>query len=233
MIVVTSRFLAGMFKRPCAVAGSDDHILLTHGTDQLTFLSQRAGDFDVTVISQSQQDGDFDVTVTSLSQRAEDFDVTATKSQPNGSLHVVTNCTHPSVSLDMLTDDDNDILVTFSAVGDVSAKHVTPLTCRVHLTSQPRYVISAVLLEHSLCGGDGGGVFVLLWDKAMRRSWDVCSAWQAPGPDFVMSSNVADLSIEWTEVIHPFNLNISIRAMEKLHEGQLELRYLSATEGEV
>ena len=116
---------------------------------------------------------------------------------------------------------------------DVSARHLTPLTCSVHLTSQPRYVISAVLLEHSLCGGDGGGVFVLLWDKAKRRSWDVCSVWQAPGPDFQASSNVADLSIEWTEVLHPFNLNISIRATEKIHKGQLESRYLSATEGEV
>ena len=73
----------------------------------------------------------------------------------------------------------------------------------------------------------------MLWDKEKRRLWDVCSAWQAPGPDFLTSSNVADLSIEWTEDIYPLNLNISIRAVEKLHEEQLELRYLSVTEGEV
>ena len=210
--------MAGLFKTPWSVTGSEDHISSTYGTKQLTSQSQRAGDFDVTVISQSQQAGDFDVTVTS---------------QSNGSLHAITNCTHPSVSLDMLADGDRDILLTFSAVGDVSARHLTPLTCSVHLTSQPRYVISAVLLEHSLCGGDGDGVFVLLWNKAKRRSWDVCSVGQAPGPDFQASSNVADLSIEWIKVLHPFNLNISIRAMEKLHKGQLESRYLSATEGEV
>ena len=219
MIVETFRLMAGLFKRPISVAGSEHHVLSTHGTNQLTSLSQRTEDFDLTV--------------TSLSQQAEDFDVTVTKNQPNGSLHAVTNCTHPSVSLDMLADDDRDMLLTFSAVGNVSAKYLTPLTCQVHLTSQPLYVISAVLLEHSLCGGDGGGVFVLLWDKAKRRSWDVCSAWQAPGPDFLTSSNSADVSIEWTEVIHPFDLNISIRAMETVHEGQLEVRYLSATEGEI
>ena len=218
----------------------------------VTSQAQRAGDFDVTVTSQSQRTEDFGVTVTSQSQRAGDFDVTVTKNQltsqsqqsghfdvtviknqSNGSLQVVTNCTHPSVSLDMLTDDDRDILFAFSTEGDVSAKHLTPLTCLVHLTSQSPYVISAVLLEHSLCGGDGGGVFVLLWDKAMRRSWDVCSAWQAPGPDFLTSSNEAHVSIEWTELMHSFTLNISIRAMETLHKGQLELRYISATEGEV
>ena len=197
--------MAGLFKRPWLVSGSEDHILSTHGTKQLT----------------------------SKSQGDEDFDVTVTKNQPDGFLHVVTNCTHPSVSLDMLPGDDRDMLLTFSTVGDVSANHPTPLKCRVHLTSQPRYVISAILLEHSLCGDDSGGAFVLLWDKAMRRSWDVCSAWQTPGPDFLTSSNVADVSIEWTEVIDQFSLNISIRAAEKLHEGQLELRYLSAIEGEV
>ena len=204
----------------------------------VTSQSQRVEDFDVTVTSQSQRAEEFDVTVTknqltSHSQRTEDFDMTVIKNQPNGSLHVVTNCTHPSVSLDMLTDDDRDILFVFSTEGDVSAKHLTPLTCRVHLTSQSRYVMSAVMLEHSLCGGDGGGVFVLLWDKAERRSWDVCSAWQAPGPDFLTSSNEADVSIEWTELMHPFTLSISIRAMEALHKGQLELRYITATEGEV
>ena len=204
----------------------------------VTSQSQRAGDFDVTVTSQSQRAGDFGVTVTknqltSQSQQAGDFDVTVIKNQPNGSLQVVTNCTHPSVSLDMLTDNDRDILFAFSTEGDVSAKHLTPLTCRVHLTSQSPYVISAVLLEHSLCGGDGGGVFVLMWDKAVRRSWDVCSAWQAPGPDFLTSSNEADVSIEWTELMHPFTLNISIRAMDTLHKGQLDLRYISATEGGV
>ena len=267
--------MAGLFKIPCWVTGSEDHILSTHGTRQLTSQSQRAGDFDVmvtsqsqqaedfdvtvtsqsqqaedfdvtvtpqsqqaedfdvTVTPQSQQAEDFDVTVTSQSQQAEDFDVTVTKNQSNGSLHAITNCTHPSVSLDMLAGDDRDILLTFSTAGDVSANHLTPLTCRVHLTSQPRYVISAVLLEHSLCGGDGGGVFVLLLDKEMRRSWDVCSAWQVPGPDYLTSSNEAVVSIEWTEVIHPFGLNISIKAMEKLHEGQLDVRYLSATEGEI
>ena len=244
--------MAGLFKRPCWVTGSKDHILSTHGTNQLTSQSQRAENFDVTDTSQSQRAEDFDVTVTSQSQRTEDFDVTVTKNQltsqsqrdvdfdvtvtknqSNGSLHAVTNCTHPSVSLDMLTGDDRDMLLTFSAVGDFRAKHLTPLTCHVHLTSQPRYVISAVLLEHSLCGSDGGGVFVLLWDKAVRRSWDVCSAWQAPGPDFLTSSNSANVSIEWSEFMHPFTLNIDFRAMETLQVDQLELRYISATEGEV
>ena len=100
--------MAGLFKRPSSVTGSEDHILSTHGTRQLTSHSQRAGDFDVTVTSQSQQAGDVDVTVTS---------------QSNGSLHAITNCTHPSVSLDMLADGDRDILLTFSAVGDCNEWH--------------------------------------------------------------------------------------------------------------
>ena len=195
--------MAGLSKRPGLAAGSEDPLLSTRGTNQLT----------------------------SQSQPAEDFDRMVTKKQPTGSLRVLTNCTHPFVSLDILTNGDRDVLLTFSALGDTSVRHMTPLTCHVHLTSPPRDVISVVLLEHSLCGGSDGEVIILLWDKANRSHWDVCSAWQTPGPDFVTSSNVADVTIELMDAIYPCDLNISIRAIEKPQEGQLELRYLSASEG--
>ena len=150
------------------------------------------------------------------------------KDQTSGSLRAVTNCTTPHTLLNVLTNSHRDILLVFSALGDNDARHMTSVTCHVRLKSQQRYVISAVLLEHSICGG---GVFVLLWDNTTRIPWDVCSVWQVPGPDVVTSSNVADVSIELVHIRDPCDLNISIMAVEKTSEGHLELRYLSTAEG--
>ena len=166
---------------------------------------------------------------TSESQDAEDSDNMVTDAQSKHQLRALANCTSLYVSIYVLTNDDRDVLLTFSSFKSADVRFMTSLSCRIHLTSPPSSVISAVLLEHSLCSG--GGVFVLLWDNATRTSWDVCSAWETPGPDFVTSSNTADVSIELNDVSYPFDLNISVRAIDKPLEGQLELRFISATEG--
>ena len=164
------------------------------------------------------------------SQHAENIDHNATENQPHDILHVLTNCTTPFASLNVLNNDDLSILLTFFVSRDDDAAHMTSLICHAHLQSQPRYVISAVLLEHSLCDG---GVFVLLWEGTKRTSWDVCSAWQAPGPHLVTSSEVADVNIESKNVKGPCDLTLSVRAVKKPRDGQLELWHLSATEGTV
>ena len=71
---------------------------------------------------------------------------------------------------------------------------------------------------------------MLLRDNAGLRRWDVCAAWHAPGPDFVTTSGVVDVSVELNDVIDPCDFTINVRAVEK-PSGDLELRYLSATEG--
>ena len=137
-----------------------------------------------------------------------------------------TDCTDPHISLHTLTSDDGPALLTVSGAGVADAR-MTSLPCGVHLTSQPGSVVSAVLLEHSPCDG---GVFVLLWDNATHRSWDVCSVWHAPGPDFMATSNVVNVSVELIGVSNYFDFTIHVRAMEK-PRGELEMRYLTATEG--
>ena len=118
-------------------------------------------------------------------------------------------------------------MLTFASLED-DVRRTASLTCHVHITSPPLFVISAVLLEHSLCDG---GVFVSFWENTTRRAWDICSAWQTPGPDFVTSSNVADVIIELNDAAFPCYITLSARAVKKPQEGQLELRHLSAKEG--
>ena len=73
---------------------------------------------------------------------------------------------------------------------------------------------------------------MLLWDEVTLRRWDVCCAWHAPGPAFVTSSNVTEITVELNDVYDPCDFNISIMAVEKPADGELEVRYLSAAEGE-
>ena len=164
----------------------------------------------------------------SEAQHAEDFAFKVKETQPNDPLHALTNCTTPFASADILVHNDQDILVTFSAGGDDDARYMRSQTCHIYVTSQAFYVISVVLLEHSLCDG---GVFVLVWDNTSRKPWDVCSSWQTPGPDFVTSSNRAYVSIDLSGVTQPSDLILSIRAIEKPTKGLLELRHLSDKEG--
>ena len=153
------------------------------------------------------------------------YDVKVAVTQPHNTLLAHTDCTDPHISLHTLTSDDGPALLTVSGAGVADAR-MTSLPCGVHLTSQPGSVVSAVLLEHSPCDG---GVFVLLWDNATHRSWDVCSVWHAPGPDFMATSNVVNVSVELIGVSNYFDFAIHVSAMEKLRE--LEIIYLTATEG--
>ena len=162
---------------------------------------------------------------TSESQLAEE---TVTDVQLKHPVCSLANCTSPNASIDVLKTDDQDILLTFSFKSDAE-RFMTSLTCYVHLKSPPSSVISAVLLEHSVCSA--GGVFVLLWDNTTRTSWDVCSAWGTLGPAFVTSSNAADISVELSDVLYTFDLNISVGTIDKPLERQLELLFISATEG--
>ena len=166
---------------------------------------------------------------TSKSQLAGDSDDTGTDVHLKHSLRTLANCSSPYASIFVVTNNDRDILLSFSSFKTNDVRFMTSLTCYIHLTSPPSSVISAVLLEHSVCSA--GGVFVLLWDNTTRTSWDVCSAWETPGPDIVTSSTTAGISIELSDVLYPFDLNISIGATDRSVQGQLELRFISATEG--
>ena len=120
------------------------------------------------------------------------------------------------------------MLLSFSAERSHDDAHVI-VTCHARLISQASNVISAVLLEHSPCAD--GGVSVLLLDNSTHRRWDVCSSWHAPGPDFTSNYSVADVNIELADVINPFNVTISVRAVNKGDPSEIEMRYFSATEG--
>ena len=167
------------------------------------------------------QDSD-DVNTTSLP--LEDF--VREKERPSG-LYAHINCTESSFSFTTVTKDGG-ILLMFSASEGRRAAHMTSLICKAHMASQPAYVISAVLSEHSPCGG---GIFALLWDNTTRTSWDICSAWHALGPDFLTSSNVIDISVELADVTYPCSFSISVRPTLNISKGELELIYLSSTEG--
>ena len=157
-----------------------------------------------------------------------DFDSNATDEQSHSLLQAHSYCTNSSVALSALTTEDRDTRLTFSVREDQHVAHLTSSTCRVQFTSQPTFVISAVLLDHSACGG---GLFVLLWDNARHRRWDVCSAWNVPGPDYMTSSNIINVSVELVEITGSCDFTINVRAMEKTCKGELELKYLSGTEG--
>ena len=155
-----------------------------------------------------------------------DYENTVEKETPGNLLLAQINCTEPYISLGLLKYDDGYTLLTVSSADHHSA-YFSSLPCRVHLTSHPDNVISAVLLEHSPCDG---GVAVVLKDNTTDRWWDVCSIWRALDMDFRSTSGVVDVSVELRGVTSPCNFSINIRAVKKLGEG-LELRYLSSTEG--
>ena len=157
-------------------------------------------------------------------------DIQHTEKQFDDLLSASANCTSPYESLDISDEDEGDMLLTFSALMNPEGQYIKSLICRVHFVSAPRYVMSMVLLEHTLCHGD---VIVVLSDTSRRRRWHVCSALQAPGPDFLTSSNVADITVEFRGVTDLFEVTISVMAVEKPEKGELVLRHLSAKEGKI
>ena len=159
-------------------------------------------------------------------QIVENSDASLTKIQ----LNVNTSCTSPYVLLDISVKGEGDILLIFYALPNPEGENIKSLICRVHFVSAPRYVMSMVLLEHTLCHGN---VIVVLSDTSRRRRWHVCSAFHVPGPDFLTSSNVADVSIEFRDVTDLFEATISVMAVEKPEKGELVLRHLSAKEGQI
>ena len=74
---------------------------------------------------------------------------------------------------------------------------------------------------------------MLLWDKVTHRRWDVCSTWHAPGPAFMTSSTAVEIIVELNDVSGPCDFNISVMVVVKPKKRELELRYLSATEGKI
>ena len=157
-------------------------------------------------------------------QRTGDFHHSVTES-----LQVHTaNCTSRYFSLNTSIMDDAGMLLTFTSKGHLDVKAHRPQTCRIHLTSHSRDVIWIVLLEHSLCGG---GVFVFLSDGAPSTQWDVCSVWHSPGPDMMTSTSVADLQIEINDVIDLCKFTLYVKPVRETPKDQLEVHYLSATEG--
>ena len=169
---------------------------------------------------------------TSKSRPIDKFEPQVVQEQPNGSgsVAVHTNCTNPFITLSTEANQDRTLLLTFSVLRSPDGIQRKPLACLAHLTSPPPYVISAVLLEHSACGG---GVFVLLWDAKRRQRWDVCSSWHAPGPDFIASSGTAAVSIEARDLSDRCDFTIGVKATDMPSAGGLEVRSLSATEGTV
>ena len=164
------------------------------------------------------------------SQIVENSDAHFTEKQLDDFLNVNANCTSPYVSLDISVKDEGDILLVFSTLISPEGVYIQSLICTVHFVSAPRSVMSMVLLEHTLCNG---GVIVVLSDTSRRRRWRVCSVLQAPGPDFLTSSNVADISVEVRDVTDLFQVTISVKAVEKPEEAELVLRHLSTKEGTI
>ena len=152
-----------------------------------------------------------------------------TEKRPYNLLLAYDNCSSSAASLSILSESDERLLLTFSSPGGHDSETTSVLLCVVSLTAHAIRSISAVLLEHSPCAG---GVFVLLWDRVRRRRWDVCSAWHTPGPAFMTSSNVVEISVELNDVTDPCDFNISAMVVTKPLEGKLELRFLSSTEGQ-
>ena len=155
------------------------------------------------------------------------LDEKAIVKQQHIALFAQLNCSDPQISLNTQEDDDGFTVLTVSGPGHASPL-VTSLPCVVHLTSQPDYVISAVVLEHIPCEGV---VFLLLSGNTASRRWDVCSVWHAPGPDFTTESNVLDVSIEMTDLTYPCDFVINFRAVARPRAAEVVLRYLSAAEG--
>ena len=169
------------------------------------------------------------VTLTYLVAKNHDNAMETTKEQLQESLQVHINCTHTSAKLTPLKKDNGEVLLNFSASLGYDVVSMTSLTCKAYITTLPRFVIGAVLLEHSPCGG---GVHVVLRDDAHRRRWDVCSTWHAPGPDFMASSNVAEVIVILSDVTDPCDFTIYVSHSDKPERGDLEKRWLSVTEGE-
>ena len=163
--------------------------------------------------------------LTSKSHSTLDFDHTATVKPVQISLLDFTNCSNPFVSLKIVTNNRGDTLLSFSALGNADTPH---LSCRLRVTPKPRHFISAVLLEHTLCGG---GVYVMLWDNVRLIRWNVCSAWHAPGPDYTALSNETDVTVELNGAPDSCDFTILVTAVKKPHLKMPELRYLSVTEG--
>ena len=153
-----------------------------------------------------------------------------TEKPRRNSLHAQKECSIAGASLNIFTEDDGHLLLVVSLPGHHGTEPVTTRPCAVNLTSLAGKSISAVLLEHSPCAG---GVFVLLWDKVTRKRWDMCSTWHAPGPAFMTSSTNVGIIVELLDVSDSCHFNISAMAVVKPTERELELRYLSATEGKV
>ena len=157
------------------------------------------------------------------------FDLKVTKKHLNA-LQSETFCTDPHTSLTNVTTDDGYVRLIFSVlVHDRETIH--SLVCTIRLTSQPSHAISAVLLDHCPCSG---GVSVLLRDGTRgkrRRRWDVCSSWRVPGPDFTTTSGMVEMEVEWSDVADPCEFSVRVMAVEKPQARELELRYLSDTEG--
>ena len=126
--------------------------------------------------------------------------------------------------------DEGDILLIFSALINAEGEYIKSLICTIHFVSAAQYAMSMVLLEHTPCNG---GVIVVISDTSRRRRWHVCSALLVPGPDFLTSSNVADITAEFRDVTNPLEFTISVMAVEKPKKGELVLRHLSHKEGTI
>ena len=153
-----------------------------------------------------------------------------TDNPTNNSLRAYANCSNRNAALDIFSESDEHLLLTFSTSGGDGAAPMAALSCAVSLTSQAGKNISAVLLEHSPCVD---GVFVLLWDNVTHRRWDVCSTWHAPGPAFMTSSNEVEIIVELNDATDPCDFNVSAMAVVNSPKRKLEVRSLSATEGKV
>ena len=169
------------------------------------------------------------------SQITENYNFQINENKTDDMVRASAECRNPNASVNISVEDKGEILLIFSALINPEGAHIESLICKVHFVSALRYVMSLVLLEHTLCNG---GVIVVLSDTSRRRRWNVCSALQAPGPDFLTLSNVADVSVEFKDVIHIsevnlFEVTISVVALEKPEQGELLLRHLSAKEGTI
>ena len=147
----------------------------------------------------------------------------------HNSVDVQSNCLSPTSRFNITPVEDRAVLISLSYTGSDEREDVTSFRCWVYMTSPANTVMSLLRLDRK-CDGRG---FVVVSDTQSQRRWRLCaSVWFAPGLDFTTSSNVANVTIAVNDVSVSYVIDINTQVLSKPMEKELEVRYLSATQGE-
>ena len=143
-------------------------------------------------------------------------------------IHIQSNCTSPSSQFNVTTVQGRATLVSFSYTGSDERGDVSSFRCWMHMTSPSNSVMSLLRLDRK-CSGRG---FMLVSDMQSQKRWRLCPAvWFAPGLDFTTSSSAANVTIAVKDVTASYTIDINVQMVSKPSGKELEVRYLSATQG--